>query len=144
MRQHRTNLSAADAARLFEGLTGNIPQSAKQLKNADRAWMKAHHPDITGNCDPLSLESVQWMNAAYDVLKAQDWTRPHQTNATADAKPEWMDVGGTDRSYADFDDESRWREEQLRRWQEQQEKERREKEEEHRGAGRRSSGATTP
>jgi|SRR6516225_3707494 DnaJ-class molecular chaperone len=136
MGQGRNNLAIADALRLFEALTGNLPQSAKELKNAYRAWMKAHHPDITGKRDPLSLESVQWMNAAYDVLKAQDWTKthrePNQTGTTADAAAERMDVGGSSRTQADFDDESRRREEQLRRWRKQQEKERREKEEEQR------------
>src|SRR6516225_6461374 len=136
MGQGRNNLAIADALRLFEALTGNLPQSAKELKNAYRAWMKAHHPDITGKRDPLSLESVQWMNAAYDVLKAQDWTKthpePNQTGTTADAAAGWPDVGGSSRTYADFDDESRRREEQLRRWRERQEKERREKEEQRR------------
>jgi hypothetical protein len=136
MAQHRNSLSVADAARLFEGLTRGLPQSAKELKNAYRVWMKAHHPDITGKQDPLSLEFVQWMNAAYDVLKAQDWTKthpePNQTGTTVDAAAGWTDVAGSSRTYADFDDESRRREEQLRRWREQQEKERREKEEEQR------------
>jgi hypothetical protein len=132
MAQHQS-LSVADATRLFEGLTGGLARSAKELKDGHRAWMKVHHPDITGRHDPLSLEAVQWMNAAYDVLKAQDWTKTRReqnhTDTTADAEPAWTDVGGSSRSYAD---ESRWREEQLRRWREQQEEERREKEEEHR------------
>ena len=132
MAQHRSSLSIADALRVFEGLTGGLPQSAKELKNAYRAWMKAHHPDITGKRGPLSQEPVQWMNAAYDVLKAQDWTKPSHTEATADATAEWTDVGGSSRTYPDFDDEIRRREEQLRRWRERQEKERQEKEEEHR------------
>src|SRR5437899_2107221 len=139
MAQHRNNLSIADALHLFEGLTGGLPPSAKELKDGYRAWMKVHHPDITGRHDPLSIEAVQWMNAAYDVLKAQDWTKtrrePNHTEATADAAAEWTDVGRSSRRYADFDDESRWRDEQLRRWREQQEKERREKEEEHRRWG---------
>ena len=138
MAQHQS-LSVADAARLFEGLTGGLPQSAKELKDGYRAWMKAHHPDITRQDDPLSLEAVQWMNAAYDVLRAQDWTKtrrePNHTKTTTDAKAEWTDVGGSSRTYSDFDDESRWREEQLKRWREQQEKKRREKEEEHRRWG---------
>src|SRR6516165_11811431 len=85
MGQGRNNLAIADALRLFEALTGNLPQSAKELKNAYRAWMKAHHPDITGKRDPLSLESVQWMNAAYDVLKAQDWTKPNRAETTGES-----------------------------------------------------------
>jgi DnaJ-class molecular chaperone len=125
------SLPIADAARLFEGLTGGLPQSAKELKDGYRAWMKAHHPDVTGRNDPLSLEAAQWMNAAYDVLKVQDWTKtrrePNHPKTTTDAKAEWTDVGGSSRTYSDFDDESRWREEQLKRWREQQEKERREK-----------------
>ena len=135
MAQHQS-LSIADATRLFEALTGGLARSAKELKDGHRAWMKVHHPDITGRHDPLSLEAVQWMNAAYDVLKAQDWTKtgrePNHTETTADATREWTDVGGSSRSYPDFDDEARWREEQLKRWREQREKERREKEEEHR------------
>jgi hypothetical protein len=94
MAQHQS-LSVADAARLFEGLTGSIPQSAKELKDAYRAWMKAHHPDVTGKRDPLSLESVQWMNAACDVLKARDWTKLNHSEATSDTTPEWTDVGGS-------------------------------------------------
>lgn len=132
MAQRRNSLSIVDALRLFEGLTGFHPQSAKELKGGYRGWMKAHHPDITGARDRLSIESVQWMNAAYDVLKARDWTKPNHTEATAEATPEWTDVGGSSRVYPDFDDESRLREEQLRRWRERQEKERQEKEEEHR------------
>jgi hypothetical protein len=125
-------VSLADAVRLFEGLTGTLPQSAKELKSAYRAWMKAHHPDITRRHDPLSLEAVQWMNAAYDVLKAHDWTKtrhePNHTKATADAPAEWTDVrGSSSRSYR-----SQQRDEQLRRWQEQQEKQREKKEQEHR------------
>jgi hypothetical protein len=131
----RQTLSVADAARLFEGLTGCLPQSAKELKDAYRAWMKAHHPDITGKRDPLSPDSVQWMNAAYDVLKGQDWTKASHTEPPVDEAPEWNDVGGSSRRYTDFDDESRRREGQLRRWREQQEQERREKEEEHRRWG---------
>jgi hypothetical protein len=92
----RQSLSVADAARLFEGLTGSLPQSAKELKNGYRAWMKAHHPDITRQDDRLSLEAVQWMNAAYDVLKAEDWTKtrrePNHIKTTTDAKAEWTDV----------------------------------------------------
>jgi hypothetical protein len=126
MPEHRTNLSVADAARLFEGLTGIIPQSAKEVKDAYRAWMKAHHPDVTGKRDALTLESVQWMNAAYDILKVRDWTEPNHTEATSDPTPEWTDVGGSSQ-----DDESRRREEQLQRWREQQEKQRREAEERH-------------
>ena len=87
MAQRRNNLSIADACHLFESLAGFHPQSAKELKDGYRAWMKAHHPDITGNRDPLSMEAVQWMNAAYDVLKTQDWTK-----VTADTAPEWTDV----------------------------------------------------
>ena len=105
-------LSLADAARLFEGLTGRLPQSAKELTGGYRTWMKAHHPDITGRHDPLSLEAAQWMNAAYDVLKAQDWAKTrhepnNHTKATADAAAEWTDVGGSSGSYANFDDEFR-------------------------------------
>src|SRR5271166_1350387 len=132
MAQHRSSLSITDALRVFEGLTGGLPQSAKELKDAYRAWMKAHHPDITGKRDPLSQESVQWMNAAYDVLKGQDWTKPSHTETTADEAPEWTDVGRSSRVYPDFDDELRQREEQLRRWRERQEQERREKEEQYR------------
>jgi DnaJ-class molecular chaperone len=129
MAQHRSSLSIADALRVFEGLTRGLPQSANELKDVYRAWMKAHHPDITGKRDPLSQESVQWMNAAYDVLKGQDWTKPSHTETTADEAPEWTDVGRSSRVYPDFDDELRQREEQLRRWRERQEQERREKEE---------------
>jgi hypothetical protein len=147
-------LSLADACRLFEALTGGLPQSAKELSASYRAWMKAHHPDITGRQDPLSLEAVQWMNAAYDVLKAQDWTkaRPERKQAqtaaaggdrTATANvPEWTNVGGSSRNCRPRGPKSRrrkprsypprWKDEQLRRCQEQREKERREKEEEHR------------
>jgi hypothetical protein len=57
-------LSLADARRLVEGLTGSLPQSATELKAVYRAWMKAHHPDVTGSRDPVSLEAAQWMNAA--------------------------------------------------------------------------------
>jgi hypothetical protein len=135
MAQRRNNLPISDALRLFAGLAGFHPQSAKELKAGHRAWMKAHHPDITGKRDPLSLESVQWMNAAYDVLKGRDWTKPTPVEATAGATPEWTDVGGSTRAYPDFDDVSRRREEQLRQWRERQEKERREKEEEHRRWG---------
>jgi hypothetical protein len=94
--------------------------------------MKAHHPDITGKRDPLSLESVQWMNSAYDVLKGQDWTKPSHTEPTANEAPEWNDVGGSSRKYADFDDESRRREEQLKQWREEQQRKKREEEEQHR------------
>jgi hypothetical protein len=125
-----------DAARLFEGLTGGLPRSATELKERYRAWMKAYHPDVTGRHDPLSLEAAQWMNAAYDVLKAQDWTKtrrePNHAETTADAKAEWTDVGGSSRSYADFDDEPRRREEQLKRWREEQQRKKREEEEQHR------------
>jgi hypothetical protein len=120
-------LSLTDAARLFEGLAGSLPQSAKELKASYRVWMKAHHPDITGRHDPLSLEAVQWMNAAYDVLKTQDWTQtrrePNHADTTAHGKAEWTDVGGSSRSY-----KSRRQEEQLRRWREQQQRKRREEE----------------
>jgi hypothetical protein len=135
MVRHRNELAIADALRLFEGLTGFHPQSAKELKGGYRSWMKEHHPDITGKHDALSLESVQWMNAAYDVLKARDWTKPNHTEEAADPKSQWTDVGASSRVYPDFDDEYRWREEQLRRWRERQEKERQEKEEEHRRCG---------
>ena len=120
-------LSLGDAARLFEGMTGSLPQSVKELKASYRVWMKAHHPDITGRRDPLSLEAVQWMNAAYDVLKAQDWTKtrrdPNHTDATADTAADWTDIGEPSRSY-----KSRRQEEQLRRWREQQQRKRWEEE----------------
>jgi hypothetical protein len=79
------SISVAEAARLFEGLTGGLPQSATELKDSYRAWMKEHHPDIAGKRDPLSLESVQWMNAAYDVLKARDWTKPNRAETTGES-----------------------------------------------------------
>jgi hypothetical protein len=123
MAQGRNNLSIADARHLFEGLAGFHPQSAKELKDRYRAWMKAHHPDITGNRDPLSMEAVQWMNAAYDVLRTQDWTK-----ATADTAPEWTDV----------DEEGKWKEQEKReraaaakRYRQQQAKTKQEEEQEH-------------
>ena len=46
------------------------------------------------------------MNAAYDLLRAQDWTTtrrgPVHTEAAADATSEWTDVGGSSRDYPDL------------------------------------------
>jgi hypothetical protein len=38
----------------------------KELKDGYRAWMKTHHPDITGKREPLNLEATQWMNATQE------------------------------------------------------------------------------
>ena len=126
MAQRRNNLSIADACHLFEGLAGFHPQSAKELKDGYRAWMKAHHPDITGNRDPLSMEAVQWMNAAYDVLKTQDWTKDKE--ATADTAPEWADV---DEEGKRKEQEKRERAAAVKRYRQQQAKTKQEEEQEH-------------
>ena len=122
MAQRRNNLSIADACHLFESLAGFHPQSAKELKDGYRAWMKAHHPDITGNRDPLSMEAVQWMNAAYDVLKTQDWTK-----VTADTAPEWTDV---DEKGKRKEQEKRERAAAAKRYRQEQAKTKQEKEQE--------------
>jgi hypothetical protein len=123
MAYRRNNLSIADACHLFEGLTGFHPQSAKELKDGYRAWMKAHHPDITGNRDPLSMEAVQWMNAAYDVLKTQDWTK-----ATADTASEWTDV---DKEGKRKEQEKRERAAAANQYRQQQAKTKQEEKQEH-------------
>ena len=115
-------LSTTDAIRLFEALTGEHPQSANQVKAAYRVWIKQHHPDVTG---PLSLESVQWMHAAYDVLKTHDWTKPTSQAPCADyAAPDCTDV-----RHPAGKSKQQWREQQRRKqWEEEQKRKRREEE----------------
>jgi hypothetical protein len=88
-------------------------------------WIKRHHPDVTEERDPLSLEAVQWTNAACDVLKKHDWTEPpSQAARTVHAGPDWTDVGdSTDKKT------QRWREQQQRKRQEEEQQRQRQAEE---------------
>jgi len=82
-------------------------------------------PDVTGDRDPLSLEAVQWMNAACDVLKTRDWTEPpSQAARTVHAGHDWTDVRDpTDKKT------QRWREQQQRKRQEEEQERQRQAEE---------------
>jgi len=119
------NLSTTDAIRIFETLTGEHPRSANQVKAAYRVWIKQHHPDVTGQRDPFTLESVQWMHAACDVLKTHDWSKPTSQAPKADhAAPDWADV-----RHPAGKPTQQWREQQRRkRWEEEQKRKQREEE----------------